>query len=202
MTPLARAALPQMTTRQPESEWLRRALAGDARARERLVQEQWPMVQRLLLRILGPRTDLEDLAQNVFVETLRALPAFEGRSKLSTFVGGITVKVALRAMRRPKSAPTLVALPDEVASGTQDPERRVGARRKLAQVREILEGMSEVKRVAFCLWALEGMDIEAIAELMEATPAATRSRIFYAQKELKRKAARRPELVDLIGSAS
>ena len=157
------------------------------------------MVQRLLLRILGRRSDLEDLAQNVFVETLRALPDFEGRSKLSTFVGGITVKVALRAMRRPKSAPRLVALPEEVGADTQDPERQTGARRQLAQVRVILEGMNEVKRVAFCLWALEGMEIEAIAELMGASPAATRSRIYYAQKELKSKAARRPELRELIG---
>lgn len=195
----AETTQPHMPAEMPETDWLARARAGDAAARERLVREHFALVERLLRRILGRRPDLEDLVQTVFVETLRALPRFEGRSKLSTFIGGITVKVAMRALRKAGRGPQLVALPDELDGSAPDPERRVGARRQLASVREILASMSEVKRVAFSLWALDGMAIEEVAELMGASVPATRSRIFYAQKELKHKATHRPELRELIG---
>lgn len=180
-------------------DWTARAVAGERAAQERLVREQWPRVERLLVRILGPRGDLEDLVQNVFFETFRSLPRFRGDSKLSTFIGGITVRVAMRAMRRPRSAPVLVPLPDDLRDTAGGPERQAEAAEQLATVRRILAGLSDVKRVAFTLWALEGMGVEAIAELMEASVPATRSRIFYAQKELRQHAARHPELRELMG---
>src|SRR5688500_13983773 len=82
-----------------EIQWVARAREGDARALDWLVRSQWDRVERLLRRILGPRQDLEDLVQNTFLETLRALPSYRGESALSTFVAGIAVRVARRAMR-------------------------------------------------------------------------------------------------------
>jgi RNA polymerase sigma-70 factor (ECF subfamily) len=198
MTSAARPAPPELALEHAR-DWVARAVAGERAAQERLVREQWPLVERLLMRILGPRADLEDLVQNVFFETFRALPRFRGDSKVSTFVGGIAVRVAMRAMRRPRSAPVLVPLPDELRDTAGGPERRAHAARQLATVRRILEGMADVKRVAFTLWALDGMGVEAIAELMDASVPATRSRLYYAQKELRERAAAHPELRELIG---
>jgi len=68
VTPVTRAppgAESERTERassESEQDWLERALAGDVRARERLVREHWQLVHRLLLRILGHRADIEDLA--------------------------------------------------------------------------------------------------------------------------------------------
>jgi DNA-directed RNA polymerase specialized sigma24 family protein len=54
------------------------------------------------------------------------------------------------------------------------------------------------KREAFVLWALEGMEPEQVAEVTGASLSATRSRIFYAQKELRQMADRDPYLKDLL----
>ena len=69
---------------------------------------------------------------------------------------------------------------------------------QLRRVHLALSGISPDKRIAFSLWALEGMDVASIAETMGASISATRSRIFYAQKELKTRAAADPYLREFV----
>jgi RNA polymerase sigma-70 factor (ECF subfamily) len=175
------------------------ARAGDAAALERLVRNELPRVERLLRRLLGRRGDMEDLVQTVFLELCRALPAFRGESSFSTFVGGITVRIAQRAMRPAAWWRLRGAMPEQVPTSTGDPARATVASEQLRRVNEALERIAPKKRVAFLLWALEGMDVDAIAETTGASVSATRSRIFYAQKELKVLAGEDPYLRELLG---
>lgn len=176
-----------------------KARAGDAATLDSIVRTELPRVERLLIRILGPRRDLEDLVQTVFLEACRALPSFRGESTISTFIGGITVHVARRAMRSTpwwrRRGPMPEEQEDKLAA---DPGRQAMANEQLRRTRVALEKISPKKRVAFLLWAIEGMSIEAIAEMTDASVSATRSRIFYAQKELKKRAEHDPYLRDLI----
>jgi RNA polymerase sigma-70 factor (ECF subfamily) len=186
---------------QEELQWVRRAREGDARALDWLVRSQWERVERLLRRILGPRQDLEDLVQNTFLETLRALPSYRGESALSTFVAGIAVRVARRAMRPSlvirKSVP-LEALVERGSAQSGGGEAQVQEAEALRRVRAILERVAEPKRVAFLLWALSGVETAEVAAIMGASVAATRSRIFYAQRELQRMSERDPYLQEWL----
>jgi RNA polymerase sigma-70 factor, ECF subfamily len=175
------------------------ARAGDSVALETLARQELPRVERLLRRLLGRRQDMEDLVQTVFFELCRALPGFRGESSFSTFVGGITVRVAQRAMRPTAWWRLRGEMPAHVPTGAADPARATMASEQLRRVHEALERISPKKRVPFLLWALEGMDVESIAETTGASVSATRSRIFYAQKELKAAAAEDPYLRELIG---
>lgn len=188
---------------EDELQWIQRAQAGDAQALDWIVRTQWERVQRLLLRVWGPRHDLEDLVQTTFLETLRCLPQFRGDSALSTFVAGIAIRVARRARR-----PSLVqryAVPLESVdprSSASAPDTIAHDAEALRRVHVILAAVAEPKRVAFLLWALEGMTIPQIAGSMQATLPATRSRIFYAQKELAHEAGRDPYLREWLAEVS
>jgi RNA polymerase sigma-70 factor (ECF subfamily) len=176
-----------------------RAQAGDAAALEQLAREELPKVERLLGRLLGPRKDLEDLVQIVFVELMRSLQRFRGDSQFSTFVGGITVQVARRAMRRSAWDRRKMPMPDvEPPALDASVETVVHQRAQLVALRSALEALSEDHRVALLLWALEGLEPAAIAELTGASVSATRSRIWWAQKHLKRHAATDPLLAELV----
>ena len=175
------------------------ARAGDRAALETLVRQELPRVERLLRRMLGRRGDMEDLVQNVFMELFRALPGFRGESSFSTFVGGITVRIAMRAMRPSAWWRLRGDMPEQVPTASADPARAAVASEQLRRVHDALQRISPKKRIAFSLWALEGMEVENVAETMGASVAATRSRIFYAQKELKAVAADDPYLRELIG---
>ena len=194
-----RSSAAPTTSHVIDAELVSRAKRGDARALDLIARHELPKVERLLLRILGPRSDLEDLVQTVFMEMCRALPGFRGESAFSTFVGGITVRVARRAMRPSAWWKRRAVLEGEVASPAAGPERDHMANEQLRRVRVALEHLSDKKRVAFLLWALEGLSFEEIANTMGASVSATRSRIFYAQKELKARAERDPYLNELLG---
>lgn len=163
-----------------------------------VIRAHQPYVERLLTRLLGPRADLEDLSQTVFMEFCRALPRFRGDARLSTFLGGITVNVARRAMRPSAYRRFRAEMPAEVASDARGPFERCEASDALARVRQALEGVGPNKRVAFLLWALEGMSPAEIASLTGASLSATRSRIFHAQRELRSRARRDPVLCELV----
>lgn len=177
------------------------ARRGEPEALQAIARAELPRVERLLGKILGPRQDLEDLTQNVFLELCRALPGFRGDSKLSSFVGGITIRVARRAMRPSawtrRRADEEVEAVDDKASAERLAETREGLRR----ARAAIEHLSENKRIAFLLWALDGRSTAEIADLMDASVSATRSRIYYAQKELRQAAAADPVLRAILGDA-
>jgi RNA polymerase sigma-70 factor (ECF subfamily) len=180
------------------SESLERARAGDARELEAIARRELPRVERLLRRLLGSRGDMEDLVQNVFVEMCRALPGFRGDSTISTFVGGITVRVARRAMRPSAWVRFRSPMPEEAPPGPHRTDDSATAAEQLRRLDVALARLSADKRIAFVLWAIEGKDVEAIAQMVGASVPATRSRIHYAQKELKAFAATDPYLADLV----
>jgi DNA-directed RNA polymerase specialized sigma24 family protein len=72
------------------------------------------------------------------------------------------------------------------------------AAEQLRRLDSALQRISSDKRIAFVLWAVEGKDVESIAKMVGASVAATRSRIHYAQKELRSIAATDPYLSDLV----
>ncbi|HKU38818.1 MAG TPA: sigma-70 family RNA polymerase sigma factor [Polyangiales bacterium] len=188
-------ALARAPTSSAEADWVARAQRGDPAAVDWLVREHWDRVQRLLLRMFGPRRDLEDLVQTTFLETLRALPSFRRESALATFVCGIAVRVGLRA-RRPSKLERSTRSLEECAEPSIPPsaETNLEQAEALRRVQGILDRLSEVKRMAFLLWAVEGLPVSEVASAMNASVPATRSRIFYAQKAIRASAARDPYL--------
>jgi RNA polymerase sigma-70 factor (ECF subfamily) len=180
---------------------LTRARAGDGDALDLLVRAELPRVARLLTRILGPRADLSDLVQVVFLELCRALPSFRGDSSFSTFVGGITVRVARRAMRPTAWWSRQRPLPETLSDDHISPERSAELAEGVRRCQRALEKLSPDKRVAFSLWAFEELDVAQISELTGASISATRSRIFYAQKELRKRAENDPWLSELFGGS-
>lgn len=176
-----------------------RAKRGEREALDQIVRAEIPRVERLLVRMLGRRDDLKDLVQTVFFEMVRALPKFRSESSLSTFIGGITVHVARRAMRPAPWWRRRAPMPlEEPIAVSADPEREAVANEQLRRVRVALEAIAPKKRVAFFLWALEGMSPEEIAEITNASVSATRGRILHAQRELRAQAVDDPYLRELV----
>ncbi|MBX3703713.1 MAG: sigma-70 family RNA polymerase sigma factor [Steroidobacteraceae bacterium] len=66
---------------------------------ERLVPAYRRRVYGLACSILGDRAAAEDLAQEVFVKLWQALPKYDGRAQLSTWIYAITRNAAVSALR-------------------------------------------------------------------------------------------------------
>lgn len=179
--------------------------AGRPEAISQLFQTHRTMVERLVGRLLGPSPDLEDLVQATFVEVIHNLSRFRGEAKLSTWICGIAVHVAhhhLRAgkVRRHVSLEVLSKDSLNVVGMLVDPrqsaEQTIDGRRLAVKLHALLDRIAPKKRIALLLYVMEDLPVEEIAALMRTTQTATRSRLYFARRELRKLIASDAELRD------
>lgn len=130
-----------------------------------IVEEHGPAVMAQLRRTFGPRADIDDVFQAVFVEVLRSLPRFRGHASLRTWIHKITLNVAYQEMRqcyRARATQPLEEI-DEPSSGQdlEDDFLRAEAGRRLY---EALDELDPKKRMAVILHDIEGLTLREIGE--------------------------------------
>jgi RNA polymerase sigma-70 factor (ECF subfamily) len=172
--------------------FLDRLRAGDAPAFEELVMTYQHRVFGVALRMLGNRAEAEDVAQEVFVRAHRALGAFRGDAKLSTWLYAITSRLCLN--RLASGERRMARQGDDALLRLSDAGPRPDAaleRRELetALGRAIAE-LPEDRRIVVVLRDLEGLSYEEIAQVLELELGTVRSRLHRARAELKEKLER------------
>jgi RNA polymerase sigma-70 factor (ECF subfamily) len=175
---------------QDEGELVRRAREGERAACEQLYRDQRRFVAANLYRVLGDRSELDDVVQEVFVIAFRGLARFRGDSKLSTWLYRICVNVALGKLRsrarRPLPVPTAQPLDDEQGSDEGSPEKLLERRQDVARVYRVLDRLAPKKRIVLVLHEIQGLDIREIADVVRAPLITVRTRLHYARKEFYR----------------
>jgi RNA polymerase sigma-70 factor (ECF subfamily) len=188
--------LPELSAQElDEIEACRR---GDRRALAAVFLAHSPYLERLLGRVVGSRLEVEDLLQATFLAAILAFPRFRGEAQVRTWLARIAIRTAqdrLRsaAHRRRVDFPSLENSADR-RHGEGEPEERLDAQRRLQRLNAHLESIGPKKRIAFVLHVFEGLPIEEVAALSGASVTATKSRVFWARRELLRRAARDPQL--------
>jgi RNA polymerase sigma-70 factor (ECF subfamily) len=111
-----------------EATLLARAQVGDVGAFERLSGAYADRVFMLLLRLLGDRSEAEDVTQEVMLRAWQGITRFRGQSSYFTWLYRIAVNEANRALKRRSRRPAGVAIgPDELqlpAPAALDPSRQ------------------------------------------------------------------------------
>jgi RNA polymerase sigma-70 factor, ECF subfamily len=174
-----------------ENELIRRCRADERAAQDELYHRFRRQVAGNLYRVLGDRTDLDDLVQEVFVIAFRGLDRFRGDARLSTWLYRICVNVALGRIRTRKRRPTAIGVADLDGAATdpslterpETPERSLERRRDQERVYEVLEQLAPKKRIVLYLHEIEGLDLKEIAYLVDSNPVTVRTRLFYARRE-------------------
>jgi len=178
------------------------SLLGELLARpdpEAVVREHGPRVYRHLKRIFGPSVDVDDVFQAVFVEVLRSLPSFKGRSKLSTWIRRITWNVAYQEMRmhyRTTRSTSFDETRDSVAE-TGEAEAQAARRQVMGRLYESLETLDPKQRMAVVLHDIEGLTLKEIGKALGRPLQTVASQLHAGRKKLaadvQAKAPRRAE---------
>ncbi len=183
-----------------EPRLIARAAEGDTAAFRVLYERHRADVARLVYRMLGRRSDLEDVIQEVFIQTYKSLKDFRGQAKFSTWLHRVTVNVVLMHRRSARSRPVFADEPpadpalrsDELAPD-EDAERR----ERVRAFGRLLGRLADKKRVVFVLHELEGIAPSEIAKIVGAPVLTVRTRLFYARRELEAMLAEEPSLAGL-----
>ena len=131
--------------------------------------------------------DREDALQEVFLVVHRAWGRFEGRSSLSTWIHGITVRVAI-AHRRRRGAAHRRTTELDVDPIAPDPDphedlERLDAARVLDR---LLDELEHDKRTVFVLSDVQGLPVPAIAEMLALNVRTAYSRLRVARADFER----------------
>src|SRR3954470_18078718 len=105
-----------------DSDLLQRLRAGDERAFGEIVREWSPLLLRVAGSFVTTHASAEECVQEAWLAVIRGLDAFEGRSRMRTWVVGIIVNIARRRAERDGRIVPLAAAQDE-SGPTVDPRR-------------------------------------------------------------------------------
>jgi RNA polymerase sigma-70 factor (ECF subfamily) len=177
---------------EPE-EWLvRRAAQGERRAREELYRSHVDRVWSRLNRLVGPDPDREDLVQQIFLEVFQGLARFRGEAAFATYLYRVQVNVVCDHLRRRGRRP--LPLPAEMFEGIAaldvSPEQSAQSRERLALIWAALDRLKPKKRIALVLAVVEGLSLEEIGQLVQASADTVAKRIEHARKDLQALVAR------------
>jgi RNA polymerase sigma-70 factor (ECF subfamily) len=171
--------------------------AGDRASLDRFFRTYVSYVERVIARLLGPSSDLQDLVQSTFTEAIQSFDRFRGEASLKTWVTRIAVHLATHQLRTGVRR----HVPLELVTPAQQPlasdcsaDVQVSVRQLARQLYLLLDRLAPKKRVAFLLYAVEEYGIDEVAALTGASRAAVKSRIWFARRELLAAVKSRPEL--------
>ena len=194
------SSIPTPESRAEEESLVQACRAGQPEGFDRLFRIYAPQIERVIVRLIGATADLEDILQNTFVEAMRSFARFRGEASVKTWVTRIAVHVTMNQLRRGvRRHVALELLPstEEPVATSASPDEAVDDRQLGQRLHVLLDRISPKKRVAFLLYAVEGQTIEEVAALTGAGRAATKSRIWFARRELLAMARKDPLLLDL-----
>lgn len=155
----------------------------DVVAFDRLYRETAPLVLRALRRLVPP-AQVDDAAQDVFLTIARRLPEFQHRSKPSTWVYGIVLRVAADHRRRLlRTARRTQALAAEPPGSERSPESNAERSSRVRLLHRVLGSMRDDMRELLVLADLEQLPGPEIAELLGLNPNTMHARLRAARLE-------------------
>lgn len=170
---------------------------GDRRAIDLVLRPLLPALERLLARLVRDPADVDDLMQGALTAAIVAFPRFRADASVKTWLFRIAANHVQDHWRSPaRTRRVALELVDEPAAAGRAAEQ-TDARRRLARVYHHLAAIAPKKRLAFILHVIDGRSIEEVAEVMDATVFATRSRVLWGRRALMAKLRRDPLVADL-----
>lgn len=169
-----------------EATLVARCQDGDDRAWAEVYRAQGPSVAAFLRRLNGPRADVDELVQQVFVELFGSIGRFRGDARLSTWLYRIAARVSAKAERTSgRHRRRLFAWANALAAGplaTPDASAQVAARSELERVDATLAGLKHIHRAVWIMSEIEGLSIDEMAAALGVGAGTVRSRLTKARR--------------------
>src|SRR5260370_1201237 len=143
----------------------------------------------VLLRLLGDRSEAEDVAQEVMLRAWRGIGRFHGRSLFFTWLYRIAINEANRSLDRSSRRPVSVSIDAEVLqvpAGAQDePSRRAEQAQLRQALSQALAGLPPAHPTAIELRDVEGQSTQQAAQITRRGQAAVKNRLHQARLKIR-----------------
>ncbi len=165
---------------------------GDTTAFEQLVERHQTLVAGTVARMLGSNSDVEDIAQQVFIRVWKSAGRYVARAKFTTWLLKITRNLVFNEMRRAKRHPHL---PVQIEPGAEEmplkdeamatPDATLLQAELQAEIEKAIVLLPDTQRMALILRRYEELSYEEIADVLDLSVPAVKSLLFRARTELR-----------------
>ncbi|MBX2867589.1 MAG: sigma-70 family RNA polymerase sigma factor [Acidiferrobacterales bacterium] len=191
---------PHSQTPQPdELVLLDKLRQGDGASFELLIREYGGYLMTITRRYLQSEADVQDSVQDTFLQALRSVGQFEGRSSIKSWLHRIAVNSALMKIRA--QGRRMEELVDDSASLFDERGKRIESEPEIGEsvedqainnetrktVRKYIEQMPELSRNLLLLRDIEGYSTEETANLLSISVASVKTGLHRARKLLKKR---------------
>jgi RNA polymerase sigma-70 factor, ECF subfamily len=172
---------------------IRTIQAGDHHAFESLVRRYQRQVANLIYVTMGSRDDVDDIAQEVFIRVYRSLPRFKFDASFFSWIYRITMNLCIDEIRKRKIRKVLSLdfLTEDALEKSRkskdhhNPSDSMLADERRQMVQAALQGLRPEHREILVLREYKDLGYTEIAETLDISLEAVKSRIFRARSELK-----------------
>jgi len=170
------------------SEWVYAAMDGDQDAFAEIVYAFQDAVYNLCYRMLNNRTEAEDAAQDAFLKAYNNLGRYDHNRSFKTWVMTIASNHCIDIIRKRRM--TYVSIDEPIpatlslASDDPQPEQVTEMNERSARIQELLDHLQEDYRAAVVLRYWYDYSYAEIAEVLDTTESAIKSRLFRARQTL------------------
>ena len=150
-----------------------------------LVRAEWPWVRRKLRALRVRPADLDDVAQEVFLDLHATFDRFYADRPLRPWLGRIVLRAAADYRRRACFwREVLGQLPDDAPDPSPDAETQTAERRALRCLRTRLGQLDPARREVFLLHDVDGVPMPEVARALALPLNTGYSRLRLARRDL------------------
>ncbi|MBN2303993.1 MAG: sigma-70 family RNA polymerase sigma factor [Anaerolineae bacterium] len=179
-----------------DSLWVQRTLAGDQQAFGELVRRYERDAFNLAYRMLNNRGEAEDAAQEAFLRAYANLDRYDMARSFKTWLLSITSNHCIDRLRKRRL--TWLSLEEPLpphpalTSDIPGPEEATLSNEREVMVQEMLDKLSPEYRLAVVLRYWYDMSYAEIAQMLDTTESAVKSRLFRARQALAKQLESQP----------
>lgn len=173
-----------------------KAQQGDMQAFELLYTEYSPLIYSILLEITHDTYEAEDLTQDCFASALKNIQSLKDPSKIKKWLTAIAANHGKDYLKKKK--PALLGEEHEYIFDIQEekneallPEENAILDERDEEIREIVNSVSEDKRLCLILFYQHEMSITEISEELGISESAVKSRLFRAREDIREEVEKR-----------
>jgi RNA polymerase sigma-70 factor (ECF subfamily) len=171
---------------------MRQVSEGDTSAFEQLIERHQSLVAGTVARMLGSSSEVEDIAQQVFIRVWKSARRYVPRAKFTTWLLKITRNLVFNELRRSKRH---AHVPLQTEPGAEEfplkdetnptPDASLLESELQRTIEEAITQLPESQRMALILRRYEQLSYEQIADILDLSVPAVKSVLFRARTELR-----------------
>jgi RNA polymerase sigma-70 factor (ECF subfamily) len=169
-----------MTDTGSDEALLNRARQGDAIAFRDLVERYEPVVATVVIGMLGPGDDADDVGQETFIRFHAALSRFRGDASLRTYLQTIAMNLSRNALKRRRRSALRLVSRDQVSTAAEEPAvdaYNPESTERISVVRRAIATLDDRQRSVVVLRLLVGLSTRETARMLRLPEGTVMSRL-------------------------